>query len=122
MTVIDDKLLPAVKSMATRLGKTVTVTTESVSYAPATGIGTRSTTAYTDQRLLGLRPVSQRYLELGLAQDGDTQAMFAASGLSFTPSLGTRVAFGGKTYATTLVEEIHSGESIAAYRVLLRVA
>lgn len=122
MTVLDDKLLPAVKSMATTLGKSVTVTTEALTYAPTTGISSRSTTSHANQKLLGLRPVSVEYLERGLAEDGDSQAMFAASGLSFTPALGVRVTFGGKTYTTTMVDEIHSGDSIAAYRVLLRVA
>jgi hypothetical protein len=122
MTTLDDKLLPAVKSMAAKLGKDVTVTVEALTYVPATGTSSRTPTTHANQKLLGLRPVSQRYFDLGLAQEGDSQAMFAASGLSFTPALGVRVAIGGTTYTTTMVEEIHSGASIAAYRVLLRTA
>lgn len=122
MTILDDKLLPSVLSLATKLGKTVSVTVEALTYVPATGTSSRTPTTYAAQKLLGLRPVSQRYFDLGLAQDGDSQAMFAASGLSFTPALGVRVVIGSTTYTTTLVEEIHSGDSIAAYRVLLRTA
>ena len=122
MTILDDKLLPSVLSLATKLGKTVSVTVEALVYVPSTGVSARTPTTYADQKLLGLRPVSQRYFDLGLAQDGDSQAMFAASGLSFTPALGVRVVIGSTTYTTTLVEEIHSGDSIAAYRVLLRTA
>lgn len=122
MTVLDDKLLPAIASMAAKLGKDVTVTAESLSYSPTSGSSSRSTTSYSNQKLLGLKPVSVQYLERGLAEDGDSEAIFAASGLSFTPVLGLRVAIGSKTYTTTMVEEIHSGASIAAYRVVLRVA
>jgi len=122
VTVLDDKLLPAIASMAAKLGKDVTVTAESLSYSPTSGSSSRSTTSYSNQKLLGLKPVSVQYLERGLAEDGDSEAIFAASGLSFTPVLGLRVAIGSKTYTTTMVEEIHSGASIAAYRVVLRVA
>lgn len=122
MTILDDQLLPAVQSMAAKLGKDVTVITESLSYSPTSGSSSRSTTSHANQKLLGLKPVGVEYLERGLAEDGDSQAIFAASGLPFTPALGLRVTFGGKTYTTTMVEEIHSGASIAAYRVLLRVA
>lgn len=122
MTVLDDKLLPAVKSLAAKLGKDVTVVIETLTYAPTTGLSSRSTTSHTNQKLMGIRPVSREYLERGLAEDGDTQAMFAASGLSFTPALGMRVTFGGKTYTTLAIYDIYSGESITAYRVVLRVA
>lgn len=122
MTKLDDKLLPAVLRMANDLGKSVTVTTESLSYSPTTGSASRSTSTHTSQKLLGLKPVSSVYLERGLAEDGDSEGLWAASGLSFTPALGNRVAFGGKTYTTTRVEAIHSGDSICAYKIILRVA
>lgn len=122
MTKLDDKLLPAILKLATDLGKSTTVTTESLTYNPSTGASSRSTTNYTNQKLLGLKPVSQTYLDRGLAEDGDSEGLWAASGLSFTPALGVRVAFGGKTYTTTLVESIHSGDSVCAYKVVLRVA
>lgn len=122
MTKLDDKLLPAVLSMADALGKSTTVTVETLAYDPTTGSSSRSTTDYTNQKLLGLRPVSQQYLERGLAEDGDSEALWAASGLSFTPALGVRVAFGGDTFTTTMVREIHSGDSICAYKVVLRRA
>lgn len=122
MTKLDDKLLPAVLGLANGLGKDVTVTVESLTYDPTIGSSTRTTVTHTNQKLLGLRPVSQAYLERGLAEDGDSQGLWAASGLTFTPALGVRVAFGGKTYTTTMVREIHSGDSICAYQVILRVA
>ena len=122
MTKLDDKLLPAVLKLATGLGKSVTVTTESLTYNPSTGESSRSTTNHANQKLLGLKPVSQQYLEGGLAEDGDSEGLWAASGLAFTPALGVRVAFDGKTYTTTRVESIHSGDSICAYKVILRVA
>lgn len=108
--------------MATQLGKSVSVTVESLTYDPTTGSSSRSTTAHANQKLLGLRPVSQEYLERGLAEDGDSEGLWAASGLPFTPALGVRVTFGGKAYTTTLVREIHSGDSICAYKVVLRRA
>mgnify|MGYP003116337986 CR=1 FL=1 len=122
MTALDDKLLPAVLNLATTLGKTTSVTTESLTYDPTTGLSSRSTSSHTNQKLLGLRPVSRRYLEEGLAEDGDSEGIWAASGLSFTPALGVRVTFGGKTYTTVVVREIHSGDSICAYQVVLRAA
>jgi len=123
MTVLDDKLVPAVLKLSTRLGKTVSATSEALTYVPSTGTSSRVTTAHANQKLLGLRPVSQRYFDLGLAQDGDSQAIFAASGLNAAiPVQGTRVAIGGTNYTITVVEAIHSGDSVAAYRVLLRVA
>ena len=85
MTKLDDKLLPAVKAMATKMGTTVSVVVESLSYAPATGVTSRSTSTHSAQKLMGVRPVSKDYIADGLAQDGDTQGMFAASGLAFTP-------------------------------------
>ena len=122
MTKLDDKLLPAVKSMATNLGTTVTVVVESLTYTAATGATSRSTTTHASQKLLGVRPVSKEYLESGLAQDGDTQGLFAASGLAFTPAQGDRVTINSKDYTTVRSEDIYSGESIVAYRVQLRAA
>ncbi len=122
MTKLDDKLLPAVLKLASGLGKSTTVIAETLSYSPSTGSSSRSTATHTNQKLLGLRPVSREYLERGLAEDGDSEGLWAASGLSFTPALGLRVQFGGQTYTTTMVREIHSGDSICAYKVLLRRA
>ena len=122
MTKLDDKLLPAVKSMAAIMGTTVSVVVESLSYNAATGTSSRSTSSHTGQKILGLRPVSKQYLDEGLAQDGDTLGMFAASGLAFTPSQGDRVTINSKAYTNVLTEEIYSGDSIVAFRVMLRAA
>ena len=122
VTVIDDELVPAIAEMAEELGKTVSVIEKTPTYSRSTGTTTFADTSHTGVKMLGMSPVSTHYVGLGLAKDGDTTALFAAENLPFTVRMGLRVTFGSETWTVTRFSDIHSGDSVAAFKVMLRRA
>ena len=122
MTELDDALVPAALEMVTEFGKTVTVTTETITYDPDTGRGTAATVTHASQKMAGPFDIEETYIADGTSKDATAEGIFAASGLVFTVAQGMRVAWGGVTYTVVAFAELHSGEQIAAYVVFFKRA
>ena len=121
MTVIDDEAVPAVLEVINEVGKTVTVKTESISYDPSTASGSPTYTTHTGQKCVVRAPTSEE-LANGLGEDGQSVALFAASGLAWTPSLTVRVVMDSADWTTVRVDRIAPSEQTIAWRLWLRRA
>lgn len=125
-TIFDDKLPTKVYDLATvkRAAMDVTVVTDDLStpgaYDPATGTVTETAITHTGVKMFPPGRVRQRYIEAGVATAKDTQATFPALNLGFTPHNGMKITIAGVDYRALHVDTFRTGDSIAAYRVVMR--
>ena len=128
MAVFDDKIEAGIdKLLVNPGGKPVTVKIETLTHTRATGAVSSVVATHLLQKLLAVRPVALKYIKGGFAQAGQTQGVFKATGLAFTPKAGddntkTLVIWGGRTYALEGVKEIEGVDRILAYIVFLQRA
>lgn len=119
MTRLDDKLVPRALALIEKHGKVGSFRISSKVYNEATGKVVETVTNVS-------RKVSPPYEFDKRLVNGDTikatdlKVIVAASGLSFTPSIGNQLTLDGTSYHVLNVSPHYTGELIAAYTLHLR--
>lgn len=116
-TPLDDSLLPAVLSLLSTLGKTLTYRVRSASggYDPTTGGSTGG--APVEHAVKSLPPylASDVVGSSDLIRKSERATGIAGSGAPFTPREGIEVDIDGERFVVEAVEPVYSGEQVALW-------
>ena len=121
MTVLDDKLVPAVLALINKFGITGVFDTGSGEGVYTATTGDVAETASTVTRKVSPPvPFNQRLVDGATVRRDDTQVFVAGSGITFTPSIGMTIVIAGDKWKIVSVIVLRSGEQVAAYELQLR--
>ena len=119
MTALDDKVLPKVKARLEKVAIDATWTTNAnLAVDPVTS---EASEASPDAHAVRLSPPSDAasYDAPEAGESGQTVVFVAGQGLPFTPDLGHRVAFHGRTWVVVGLKAPRPGDQVAVWRVHL---
>jgi len=120
-TPLDTKLIPKVLAVVNKYGKLVDFKVPaSKTYDPTTGATTEGEEATHQHKVTPPGWYKETLIPKDLIQQGDLMAILPASGLGFTPTRGYRVEFDSMKFRIEHVAPLYSGDSVAAYELLLR--
>jgi len=126
MTDLDDEFLPLIKEMIEEDGvQRHFVVDGSTSYNPDTRKVTHTDPVNTSWWTTPLLQYKQHLIDGDTIQRGDVKIYIAAKDLTFTPTVGMKVKPTDSVdpiYRIVEASPIHSGESVAAWRIQLRAA
>lgn len=120
MTALDDKIVPKVNAVLTKVGISGTITESAGTFTPSTGAVSGGGTVHSGVTFSPPAPyrkvlVGDQYLA------GDAVSYVKGpTALGFTPKIGWRAAVGGVDYLIVGVSDLRSGDSIAAFELQLR--
>lgn len=126
-TKLDQRLVPRIKKLIAKLGKTVTfrvVTGAAVGQLDGTA-SAGATTEYSVKVTPPGPPEGSRAShaeELASGEGGVTGAvevMVAAEGLPFTPAIGMVVEIDGRDWLVSALDPVHTGDQIGGWVLLL---
>lgn len=121
MTILDDALVPAVSDLLTNIvGTDMTFTVPSGTFDPTTNSLSGESDDPKVWKASPPAPASIKYVETGVVQAGDLEIIVAASGITFTPVVNTKVEFDSTTWRVVHLDEIKSGDDTCAYVMHLR--
>lgn len=119
-TRLDIRLIPKVKLLIEKYGKTVTIQRATYTYDPSTL--TNTPTPLTDVEIKVTPPENYSSTEVDgdLIQADDLRVWLPSKDLDWTPAPNMHVVMDGKTFRIVQVETIYTGELIALYGLQLR--
>ncbi len=121
MTRLDDRLVPKVKDLIDRLGKSATVTTEDdKTYDSGTGKTANTGTTIHTIKISPPAPYNKNYDGASIVKVGDQRTFVAAKDLTFTPEPGLLLKVDSDEWRMVSINTLRSGELIAAYEIQLR--
>lgn len=120
MTRLDDIIVPKVLEVLTTYGTDAVFTVPATkTYDADTGVTTEGTT--TDHTVKASPPSVVREFQGGTVIATDRSEIYIpASGLEFTPKTSMTVTIAGGTWKIVAIEELRSGDDLAAYRIEIR--
>lgn len=120
MTALDTKLRATATGLLVKYGKSVTLTAVTPgAYNPATGQSTTSTSDTTAQAFIETYGKGEIFSSGGLVVMGDKKLTFAAADVT-KPEPGDTVTIDSVVWTVIFVDELWSGEQVAAYVVQVR--
>ena len=120
-TALDTKLVPKVLTLLNKVGTDYTFQVPAtLVYDPTTQETTKGSPS--DVTIKGSPPLNFRsqMVDGSLVRRDDMQVFIAASGLTFTPVEGMRVANGSLQFNTVSANPIRSGDDVCAWELQLR--
>lgn len=115
MTELDDDLVPETLALIDEFGITATFAVDSGSFDPATSAWTPGV-ANVNRKV---SPPGPKQVLVEGTRVEKTITYVAASGLSFTPTIGMQVTIDGRAFKLTEVTAIYSGALVCAYELRL---
>ena len=122
-TPLDARIPATVLRLLKKYGQDATFVVPSVkTYNPTTGATTESGDVEHSEKITPPEGYAAHMTDGDVIRRGDRRTFIAASGLAFTPETDTRVLMvsGTEAWEIVAVDEIFSGESVAAYELQLR--
>lgn len=120
-TNLDKTFKVKVPYLLNKMGKSATVKVPgSVVYNPATRVSTASSVVDHSVKITPPRGYKANMIDGEVIQKGDRQCLMEAQDIGFTPTPALQIVYDSETWEIKGVEEIYSGELIAAYRLQLR--
>ena len=120
-TALDNKLLPLIKRLIQKYGKTLTVkrfgslahdaATLSITEGAATTYSVKSTPP---------EPYNDRLVDGDRIMEGDTKTYLHAKDLSFEPTTDDEVVIDSETWKIMSVANLYTGDQVGAYALQLR--
>lgn len=121
-TAFDETFVPLALRLVAKFGVDMLFTiNEAVDggYDRTTGDVTPTDVAYT-RKASPPAPINKKYVNGDTIRESDMEIWVAASGIEFTPVVGMLVTHVGQAYRATVADPFFSGDSIAAYRIIVR--
>lgn len=115
-TPLDEKIVPKVAEVISKYGISATFHVEG---APTKSADRQTATATETTYSVKISPPTTRSSTMlpDLVEHGTSFFFVAGQGLLFTPDAGQSVSYGGRRYRVRYVEEIRSGDSVAAWEI-----
>ena len=116
-----DRLVPRIKTLVDRVGKTVTFKIPaSESYDPTTLAVTETSVSDVAAVVTPPESYSSHFIDGDVIRIGDMHFSLPASGLTFTPAEGQRVVIGSDTWHVVQVVAEYTGELVGYYDIQVR--
>lgn len=122
-TALDLKILPKVLALLVKVGITSTFRDFAAAsdYDPTTGAVTFTATTYTET-VAPPQGYNSRFVDGDVIKSEDMFTFVAGSGLTFVPAPGWEIDLSSETWTVVAVQQLRSGDDVAAYKMQLRRA
>lgn len=122
MTALDTKLIPKVLAILERLGKSIVVHVVTVAgtYNSTTRLVSAGTVVATTVKAVPPTKFKSHLIDGTNVRITDMETAIAASGLTWTPTIGWKVVIDGFSYTIHNVETYYTGELPCLYWMHLR--
>jgi hypothetical protein len=120
-TALDTTLIPKIKSVIEKYGKTVTIDVSGLThYDPDSGSVIESGTVTHTVKVTPPENFNSRWIDGDLIQEGDAQVSMSPSGLTFTPENGHVFTIDNQKWKIVRVQTEYTGDDIGLYVMQLR--
>ena len=120
-TILDKRLIPRVKVIVDKYGKTVTFRTyPAETYDAASGSTTEGVKTDYSRKVTPPQNYESKYIDGEIIQEGDCQIFVPTKDLGFTPAKGMKVIFDSEVWKIIGLKPIYTGDDIALYELQLR--